>query len=90
MHAGIGEVVAASDDAFTIDDDKLVMELVAAGEAWLPLPVLAVVLMESIRDAQDSHCWIRQNPSKRARHLPRHFYRCNPRMISKVHQVLDE
>ena len=26
----------------------------------------------------------------RSRHLPRHLYRCNPRIISDEHQVLDE
>ena len=30
MYAGIGEVGAASDHAFTIDDDKLVMHQAAA------------------------------------------------------------
>ena len=30
MHAGIGEVGAASDHAFTIDDNKLVMHQAAA------------------------------------------------------------
>ena len=38
MNSGIGEAGSTSDHAFTIDDDKLVMQLVAAGEAEGPMP----------------------------------------------------
>ena len=51
---------------FAINHRELVVELVASGEAWCADAfVVAVVLKDSLRDAQVSHGSISQNPSQK-------------------------